>query len=359
VVLLVALAALPIAACGGESATSPSTTAPTSAATWPASLEATPSPPLSQWSPGKLQAALPGFLAARGKHPRLDLVSADGARAVTLWRPPAGLEVGLVDCDPDQGRILVHIWDPRFELGWTERAAYGTLVLLAEDGSARRLVLPGEDYADGAVLLADGSILCNSANEEAFPATTLLWTDGDAEWERVRAVGRPLREPGIVGLAPMAGRRSVAVMTWEGALVLPAAWHRATLTVSGDPFHADPPFAMPLSTGKAVLLPLIDELEDRLSVDLVEVRWTDGRPRKRVVVDDGPQTSGHDSLPLIAAGPRGSVLVLGWQLDGESASGDGDDPRLHHWRRLDLATGQLTACRFEVPSGNGWRWLEQ
>ncbi len=361
VALLVALAALPIAACGGESATSPSTTAPTSAATWPASPEATPSPPLSQWSPGKLQAALPGFLVARGKHPRLDLVSADGAKAVTLWRPPAGLEVGLVDCDPEQGRILVHIWDPPSELGWTERAAYGTLVLLAEDGSARRLELPGEDYADGAVLLADGSILCNSANEEAFPVTTLLWTDGDAGWERVHAVGRPLREPGIVGLAPMAGRKTVLVKTWaRGGVLLPATWRQGTLTAAGKPAESLGWLSGELlADGRSVVMARVDESARELTVDLVEVHWVDGTPQWRVIVKDGPQSSGHDSITLVRAGPDGSALVLGWRLDGEDASDDADEPRLHHWRRLDLDTGQLTACPFEVPSGNGWMWLEQ
>jgi hypothetical protein len=325
-----------------------------------ASPEATPSPALSRWSPGKLRAALPGFLVARWKHPRLELVSADGAGAVTLWRPPAGLEVGLEDCDPEQGRVLVHVWDPRFQLGWTERAAYGTLVLLAEDGSARRLELPGEDYADGAVLLADGSILCNSANEEAFPATTLLWTDGDAEWERVRAVGRPLGEPGIVGLAPMAGRKTVLVKTWaRGGVLLPATWRQGTLTAAGKPAESHGWLSGELlADGRSVVMARVDESARELTVDLVEVHWVGGTPQWRVIVKDGPQSSGHDSITLVRAGPDGSALVLGWRLDGEDASGDADEPRLHHWRRLDLDTGQLATSPLEVPSGNGWIWLE-
>ena len=44
------------------------------------------------------------------------------------------------------------------------------------------------------VLLADGSILCNSANEKRLPVTTLVWTDGDGEWQPVHTVGRLLRE---------------------------------------------------------------------------------------------------------------------------------------------------------------------
>lgn len=158
-VLLVALAALPIAACGDDTVTSsasPSLAASVSIGPSAAASEASPRPALSQWSPDRLRAALPGLLVARSRHPQLEIVSPDATRTIKLWTPPAGYGVGLLDCDSSQGRALVRVWDRRVELD------EGTLVLLAEDGTARRLDLPEKQRLEAAVILADGSLLLHS-----------------------------------------------------------------------------------------------------------------------------------------------------------------------------------------------------
>lgn len=355
VALLVALAALSTAACGGESQTSPASPSPPGVTPSPTSLEATPSPALSRWSPDKLRAALPGWLVARPRRPRLELVSPDGTTATTLWTPPRRYGFEVVDCDPRQGRTLVHLWNRR--VLWDE----GRLALLAEDGTATWLDLPEKHHSTGAALLADGSILCASTLDELEFDCELLWSDGHRPWQRVQVAGRLLRkaeENGIDGLEPMAGRRTVLVKTWAwGGALLPAVWSNGTLKASGKPVKTDWLSGAPLSDGRSVVMACVDESEPELTVDLVEVRWVDGTPQRRVIVKDGPQSSGHDSITLVATGPNGSVLVLGWRLDDESASGDGDDSRVRRWQRLDLDTGQFTA----LPSGvrGPWPWLER
>lgn len=359
-VVLVVLAALQIGACGGDSAPGAASTSPASTASVgpsPVASETSPSPALPHWFPDKLRAALPGLLVARSAHPRLDLVSPDGTRTVKLWTPPAGSGFLLVDCDPERGRALVHIWDRRVELD------EGRLVLLAEDGSARLLALPEKQHPTGAVILADGSVVCCSTHDADFHPTELLWSDGDGDWQPVRTAGRLLKkaaQDGIASLEPMAGRRSVLVMTWaRGGAILPATWDEGTLTASGTPVRSDWLSGAPLGSEDTVLMARAYDREKRLAVDLVEVRWVDGKAQRRVIVKDGPQSSGHDSITLVGAGPDGSALVLGWRLDGESAPTEEDEARPHHLQRLDLGLGRLTVLPLKVRSGDGWLWLER
>ena len=312
-------------------------------------------PVLRDWSPEKLRAALPGLLVARSRHPRLELVSADATQTTPLWRPPAGYHLWLLDCDPEQGLVLVQAWDTRHELD------QGRLVLLGADGTARWLDLPGDDYPAGAILLADGGILCNGANE-ASPATTLRWTDGDGEWQSVHTVGRLLRqaeENGINGAEPLAGRKGVLLKTWaRGGVLLPATWQEGTLTAAGRPVASTGWLSgAPLEGGRSVVMARVDDSAPQFCVDLIEVRWVDGRPQRRVIVKDGPQSSGHDSITLIGAGPAGSALLLGWRFD-ESAS-EAEEARPHHLQRLDLDTGRLTVLPFQVRSNDDWLWLER
>ena len=356
--LLFVLVALPFTACGGESATSPGSTSSASAATSaPSASPSAPSlPALRDWSPAKLRAALPGLLVARSRHPRLELVSPDGTQTTLLWRPPAGYHLWLLDCDPEQGLALVQAWDTRHELD------QGRLVLLGADGTARWLDLPADHHPSGAVLLADGALLCCSTDEKRAHFTELVWSRGDGEWQPVRIVGRLLREAaenGVSSAGPLAGRTGVLLKTWaRGGVLLPATWHEGTLTAAGRPVASTGWLSgEPLEGGRSVVMARDDDAACGLSVDLVEVRWVDGMPQRRVIVKDGPQSSGHDSITLIGAGPAGSALVLGWQLD-ESAS-EAEEARPHHLQRLDLDTGQLTVLPLQVHSNDDWLWLER
>lgn len=354
--LLVALVALPTGGCGGDSTTSASNTSSPSLTSRPASSELSPSPDLPNWSPEKLRAALPGLLVARSEHPRLELASPDGARAVTLWTPPAGHGCRLMDCDPEQGRALLHVWDRRVELD------EGYLVLLEADGSARRLELPENQHPTGGVLLAGGSVLCCSTADEDFHPTELLWTDGIGALQSVRTVGRLLEKAeqgGIVALEPMPSRKTVLVKTWAlGEAILPATWREGTLTASGRPVRTGWLSGAPLASDGTVLMARDYVRENRLAVDLIEVHWADGGVDRRLILEDGPQSSGHDSITLVGAGPDGSALVLGWRLDGESRPTPEDEARPQHLQRLDLETGQFTVLPLTVRSDDGWLWLE-
>lgn len=358
VVLLVALPALAVVACGHDTATSaagsPSASATSSRPGAPASVTS-PRPALSQWSPGTLRAALPGLLVARARHPRLEVVSPDAARTIKLWTPPAGYGVGLLDCDPIQGRALVRVWDRR--VGLDE----GTLVLLAEDGTARRLDLPEKQRLEAAVLLADGSVVCSTADNESAHPTQLQWSDGNGDWQPVHITGHLLKaaeQNGIVSLEPMAGRRAVLLKTWAwGGAVLPATWDGGTLTASGKPVRTGWLSGAPLASKDTVLMAQAYARQDRLAVDLVRVQWAGGEVQKRVVVKDGPQSSGHDAITLVGAGPDRSALVLGWRLDGESAPTEKDDARAHHLQHLDLDAGKLAVLPLKVSSSDGWSWL--
>jgi hypothetical protein len=302
-----------------------------------------------------MRTALPGLLVARSKRPQLEVVSPDGARAVTLWTPPAGHSVWLMDCDPDQDRVLVHVWDRRVELD------EGGLILLDADGSARQLELPESQHPTGGVLLADGSVLCCSTDDDSFCPSELLWSDGFSALESVRTLGRLLGQAerdGIVALEPMPGRKAVLVKTWAlGGAILPATWREGTLTVSGKPVKTDWLSGAPLTSEDTVLVARDYVRENRLAVDLVEVRWVDGEVQRRLIVEDGPQSSGHDAITLVGAGPDGSALVLGWRLDGESAPTPEDEARPHHLQRLDLDTGRLIVLPLKVRSDDGWLWL--
>ena len=338
-------------AAGTASASSASGGAPTAASV------ASPRPALSSWSPERLRAALPGLLVTRFRHPRLEIVSPDATRTIVLWTPPAGYGVGLLDCDPSRGRALLRVWDRR--AGPDE----GSLVLLAEDGTARRLDLPGTQRLEYAVMLADGSLLCSVAQGEYPHPTRLLWSDGSGDWQPVRITGNLLntaQHNAIVGLEPMAGRRAVLLKTWAwGGAMLPAKWDAGTLTASGAPVRTDWLSGAPLPSTDSVLMARAHARDERLAVDLVQVRWLDGAVQKRVIVADGPQSSGHDAITLVGAGPRGSALLLGWRLDGGSAPTEKDDARAHHLQRLDLATGRLAVLPLEVSSDDGWLWLQQ
>jgi hypothetical protein len=355
--LLLVLLALPCAACGGETA-SPASTASASAATITpsASRSASPLPALRDWSPEKLRAALPGLLVARSKHPRLEIVSADGTQTTLLWRPPAGYHLWLLDCDPEQGLALVQARDIRRKLD------EGRLVLLGADGTARWLDLPADHHPSGAVLLADGSLLCCSTDEKQAHFTELVWSRGDGEWQPVHTVGGLLRmakENSINGAEPLAARKGVLLKTWaRGGVLLPATWHAGTLTATGRPVDTTGWLSgEPLEGGRSVLMARRDEAAPQLCVDLVQVRWVDGRPQRRVIVKDGPQSSGHDSITLVGAGPAGSALVLGWRFD--ESTPEAEETRPHHLQRLDLDTGQLTVLPFQVRSDDDWLWLER
>jgi hypothetical protein len=262
-----------------------------------------------------------------------------------------------MDCDPDQGRVLVHVWDRRVELD------EGGLILLDADGSARRLELPESQHATAGVLLADGSVLCCGTDDENLHATELLWTDGLGDLQPVLTLGRPLEkaeQDSIVGLEPMPGRRAVLVKTfaWGGAL-LPTVWDEGTLTLSGKRVETDWLSGVPVAPEGTVVMARAYDRENRLAVDLVEVRWLDGEVQRRLIAEDGPQSSGHDSITLVGAGPDGSALVLGWRLDGESAPTPEDEARPHHLQRLDIDTGRLTVLPLKVRSDDGWLWLER
>lgn len=141
--------------------------------------------------------------------------------------------------------------------------------------------------------------------------------------------------------------------------MLPATWDGGTLTASGKPVRTGWLSGAPLASNDTVLMAQAYAMQDRLAVDLVEVRWLDGEVQKRVIVKDGPQSSGHDSITLVGAGPDGSALVLGWRLDGESAPTEKDDARAHHLQHLDLDAGKLAVLPLEVSSSDGWLWLER
>ena len=168
-------------------------------------------------------------------------------------------------------------WDTRHELD------QGRLVILGADGTVRWLDLPGDDYPAGAILLADGRILCNGANE-ASPPTTLRWTEGDGEWQPVRIVGRLLREAeenGVSSAEPLAGRKGVLLKTWaRGGVLLPATWHEGTLTAAGRPVASTGWLSgAPLADGRSVVMARVDDAAPQFCVDLVEVRWVDGTPQ--------------------------------------------------------------------------------
>ncbi len=355
--LVVLLAALVLGACGGDSATDVAAGSPASDVPTPAASEAASPPSMPRWSPDRLRTALPGLLVSRSKRPRLEVVSPDGANKAVLWTPPAGQWVRLLDCDPELGRALVQVWERRTD------SSEGSLVLLAEDGSARQLELPEGQHPTGGVLLADGSALCCSTDDENLHPTELLWTDGVGELRPARTLGRLLEkaeQDSIVALEPMTGRRAILVKTfaWGGA-ILPTVWDEGTLTVSGKPIKTDSLSGAPLASEDTVLMARSYDRENRLAVDLVEVRWVDGGAERRLIVKDGPQSSGHDSITLVGAGPDGSALVLGWRLDGESAPTPEDEARPHHLQRLDLETGAFTALPFSVRSDDDWLWLER
>jgi hypothetical protein len=315
------------------------------------------------WSPHVLQRSLPGLLVARaGEHPELDLVAPDGATALALWTPPAGESVALFDCDAARGRALVASYAP-------DAPDPGSPILLSPDGGVRRLDLPGQAWAAGAALLADGSVVCNSRTDSAGAIVTdLVWSEGSGGWRPVKLVGRLPKDPFFFSLAPMAGRQGVALMLYAPGALAPghdeaivlADWRHGTLIVRGEPFGEDGALtAAPMATVDTIVFARSYAKDDRLAVDLVEVAWAKGRHVERTLVRDGPQSSGHDSPVKLGVGPSGSTLVLGWRLDGESDPTAQDEARTHRLQRLDLTSGALTPLPLVVRSDESWQWIER
>jgi hypothetical protein len=309
----------------------------------------------TQWSPEVLQRSLPGLLVARRwERPGLDVVAPDGSSAVRVWTPPAGQYLFLLDCDPQQARVLLTTYEA------TGAPVPGGPVLLDADGSVRNLGLPADSWPSGAALLADGSIVCVRRLDSTDPgSTTIVWSDGGSPWRPVTVVGGLTKDDFIFWLRPLADRRGVVILLEDTALL--ADWTAGSLTVRGEPLHVagSTGTAAPLAARDALLVARSYVREDRLAVDLLEAMWRGDVPVERTLVRDGPNTSGHDSPVELGAGPPGFAFVLGWHSEHEVDPTGEDAARPHFLQRLDLATGELVRSPLAVASNEGWLWLER